>query len=50
MIQKQAKPFMVLLHFGGNLACFVLAQDVYTVGDSRILWNKFPFKTCLPIH
>ena len=53
--------FMVLLHFGGNLAWFEQAPDVYTVGDSKILWSTFPVKTCfmamdgdkphcLPIH
>jgi len=33
---------MILLHFGGNLVSFVLAHDVYTAGDSRILWSTFP--------
>ena len=31
------------------LGSFVLAQDVYTAGDSRILWSTFPVNACLAI-
>ena len=28
-----------------TMDCFVLAQDVYTAGDSRVLWSTFPVTT-----
>ena len=32
---------------GGNLGSFVLVQDVYTAGDSRILWSTSLVNICL---
>ena len=41
--------FMYLLYVAGSLASFVLAQDVYTAHDNRILCGTFPVKFCLAV-
>ena len=37
MIQIQYIDYMILLSIGGNLASFVVAQDVYRAGNSTIV-------------